>query len=193
MLLLLSLTACSGKTKLESSMEKSSTLDGANTNLNMSAEDTVKSALDALIILNTKQFNKCVNYHYADTRNGVIYKDNILFSDNIDEQNKELIKEIVSNISYKIKKTTESGDTATVELQIINRDFSNLCSGLISETLSGEENKLIELVKNTKQKKEYEITLSLAKSNNLWRINMNKEFANAILGGINYMDFIFNS
>lgn len=161
-------------------------LTSMNSSTNLSAEDTVKSALDALIKLDVKKFNEHINYKNTEIKGGMIFKDNVLFSDDIDGEDKSFIKGFVSNLSYEIVKSKMKENEASVKIKITNRDFSNLLKHLISESVSDEEceNKLLQLMNGTTNNKTFEVTLSLYKNSNQWKINMNTDLFNAITGGM---------
>lgn len=154
---------------------------------NLSPQDTVETALNSLIALDTKNFNKYINYDVKKTNNLIVVKGNKLFGDNLDEEGKELMGSIISKFSYKIIETKENENEATVKMLITNRDLSDIyerfVSASLAETTTNEEVSLIDLINDTDKLLQFEVDLSLEKHDKGWKINMNKEFANAICGG----------
>lgn len=160
---------------------------------NRSPIETVESAFGALTSLNTREFNEYIKYE--DTvRNGIKFKNNVLFGDNIHGESKDYMESIVSKLSYKILHSEEKENTATVKVQITNLDLSDIDKRLEDEAFNensrNEDNLLISLIRSTDKTKEYDVTLSLEKSDERWKIKMTKEFAKAIYGGM--PSFIYN-
>ncbi|WP_315122126.1 hypothetical protein [uncultured Clostridium sp.] len=153
---------------------------------NLSPQDTVETALNSLIALDTKNFNKYINYDVKKTNSLIVVKGNKLFGDNLDEEGKELVGSMVSKFSYKIIETKENENEATVKILLTNRDLSDiyerLASASLAETATDQEVSLIDLINDTDKLLQFEVDLSLKKQDKGWKINMNKEFANAICG-----------
>ncbi|MBU5483778.1 hypothetical protein KQI86_05500 [Clostridium sp. MSJ-11] len=154
---------------------------------NLSPEDTVETALNSLISLDTKNFNKYINYDVKKTNNLIVVKGNKLFGDNLDEEGKELVGSMVSKFSYEVIETKENENEATVKILLTNRDLSDiyerLTSASLAETATNQEVSLIDLINDTDKLLQFEVDLLLKKQDKGWKINMSKEFANAICGG----------
>ena len=173
-LILLLLPACSfighPKTNAEQSTASSAVIQ------NSTPEDTVKSAFDALISLDFQTFNRYLDSS-GTTKNGVLVKDNKPFGDHPDQ----VAKSMVSGFSYKIIGTKEQGNTATVQVQITNKDLSNVLSSIIN---AKNEEKTAEIINGIQTKKQFNVSLPLKKDETGWKIEMTKELANAITGGL---------
>jgi hypothetical protein len=143
---------------------------------NGTPEETVKNAFDALISLDFQTFNRYLD-NSDTTENGVHYKDNKLFGDSSDQ----VAKSIVSGLSYKIVSTKEQGSTATVQVQITNKDLSGVLSSLVN---AKNEEKTADIINGIQTKKQFDVSLPLKKEETGWKIEMTKELVNAITGGL---------
>jgi Pyruvate/2-oxoacid:ferredoxin oxidoreductase gamma subunit len=174
--------ACSPKTGISQ--------DGTVTSISLkngTPKETVKNALDALIALDTKTFNQYLD-DSGKTEGGVVFKDNKLFGDEPDEDGKKFVKSILSGISYKIVDVKEQGSSAVVQVQITNKDLSGALSTLVKKQGDKE---LADVINGIQEKKNFDVALPLKKSDTGWKIEMTKEFTNAIMGGA-FSDGIFN-
>lgn len=181
------LVACSRQKEVNNKKEITQETSIVHSIKNTSPKGTVEAAFDALTSLNTREFNEYIKYE--DTvRNGIMFKNNVLFGDNIDGESKDYMESIVSKLSYKILNIEEKENTATIEVQITNRDLSDINKRLEEEVLKenskNEDNLLISLIRSTDKTKKYDATLTLEKSDEGWKINMTKEFVKAIDGGM---------
>lgn len=90
----------------------------------------VKMAFDALKEADSNTFNQLVEYvEYSDGI--VLYKDNKMFGNNLDNESKEYIESVFASLTYEIGDVEENGDTATVQIKIINRDLSNIYEDML--------------------------------------------------------------
>ncbi|KAJ52401.1 membrane-associated protein [Clostridium tetanomorphum DSM 665] len=181
------LVACSGQKQVNNKAEITQDTSSINSRKNMSPKETVEAMFNALTSLNIREFNEYIKYE--DTvRNGIKFKNNVLFGDNIDGEGKDYMESIVSKLSYRIIHSEEKENTAKVKVQITNRDLSDIDKRLESEALNetsgDEDNLLISLIRSTNKTKNYDVTLLLEKSDSGWKIKMTKEFARAIYGGM---------
>lgn len=157
-------------------IQKNTESSAASAIHNSTPEETVKSAFDALISLDFQTFNRYLDSS-GTTKNGVLFKDNKLFGDHSDQ----VAKSIVSGFSYQTVGTKEQGDTATVQVQITNKDLSGVLSSLIN---SKSEGKTAEMIDGIQAKKQFDVSLPLKKDGTGWKIEMTKELADAITGGL---------
>lgn len=187
------LMACGGQKENKDTKQVTENTSIVHSTKNISPIDVVEAAFNALTSLNTREFNEYIKY--ADTiRNGIVFKDNVIFGDNLDCESKDYIESIVSKLSYEIIYNEEQENTATIKVQITNRDLSDinkrLEQGTFKEDYGDENNLLISLVRSTDKTKKYDVTLLLEKSDEGWKIKMTKEFAKAICGDM--PSFIYN-
>lgn len=185
--------ACSGQKEVNNKKEITQDTSIVHSTKNTSPKGTVEAAFDALTSLDTREFNEYIKYE--DTvRNGIMFKNNVLFGDNIDGESKDYMEIIVSKLSYKILHSEEKENTATVKVQITNLDLSDIDKRIEEEALKenskNEDNLFTSLIRSTDKMKKYDVTLSLEKSDEGWKINMTKEFARAIYGDM--PSFIYN-
>lgn len=143
---------------------------------NSTPEGTVKNAFDALTSLDFQTFNRYLDRN-GTTENGVLFKDNKLFGDHPDQ----VAKSIVSGFSYKTVSAKEQGNTATVQVQITNKDLSGVLSSLAN---AKNEGKTAQIIDGIQAKKQFDVSLSLKKDETGWKIGMTKELADAITGGL---------
>ncbi|RXM57938.1 hypothetical protein [Clostridium tetani] len=185
--------ACGGQKENKDTKQVTQNTSIVHSTKNISPIDAVEATFNALTSLNTREFNEYIKY--VDTvRNGIMFKDNVIFGDNLDWESKDYIESIVSKLSYKIIHSEEKKNTATIKVQITNRDLSDINRRLEQETFKedhGDENNLlISLIRSTDKTKKYDVTLLLEKSDEGWKIKMTKEFAKAICGDM--PSFIYN-
>ncbi|WP_027622945.1 hypothetical protein [Clostridium lundense] len=185
--------ACSGQKQVNNKKEITQDTSIVHSTKNTSPKGTVEAAFDALTSLNTREFNEYIKY--KDTvKNGIMFKNNVLFGDNIHGESKDYMEIIVSKLSYKILHSEEKENTATVKVQITNLDLSDIDKRIEEEALKenskNEDNLFTSLIRSTDKMKKYDVTLSLEKSDERWKINMTKEFARAIYGDM--PSFIYN-
>ncbi|WP_164968333.1 hypothetical protein [Clostridium tetani] len=185
--------ACGGQKENKDTKQVTQNTAIVHSTKNISPIDAVEATFNALTSLNTREFNEYIKY--VDTvRNGIMFKDNVLFGDNLDWESKDYIESIISKLSYKIIHSEEKKNTATIKVQITNRDLSDINRRLEQETFKedyeNENNLLISLIRSTDKTKKYDVTLLLEKSDKGWKIKMTKEFAKAICGDM--PSFIYN-
>lgn len=148
----------------------------------MSPEETVFTAFEALKNENFKEFNKLVDYK-TERHGAFVFKDNKLFGDNLDSDDKEFLDNLFLNFSYKVKSSKTTKDTATVQVQITNRDFSNALKNIIYYAHTNKP--LIEAIKNTDSNvTTSDLEILLKRTNGMWKIQMNTDLTKAISGGL---------
>ena len=172
-LLSLLLSAC-GK----SSSAVSQTMAAAS---DATPKQTVETALDALKRADTNVYNSLIQY--VEEKDGaVVYKDNKIFGDKLDQEEKEFVTSIFEDFSYKIGDVKENGDTATVPIQITNRDLSNVWKDILR--YRDADNPMTEAVKNSDHKLVTVNTeITLKKTNGAWMVQMNHTLINSLCGG----------
>lgn len=150
----------------------------------LSPQETVDKAFGAMLKLDGKTFGQYIQ-NDGKTDKGIVYKDNKLFGDNEDDHGKELIKSIVSKFSYKVISSSEQGDSATVKVQITNRDLSGVLKQLITAGVKGnvDESTLVELINKTDKTKQFDVDIKLKYQDDQWKIDMTQDLLNAIAGG----------
>lgn len=112
------------------------------------------------------------------------------------EYNAETQRLFFDKISWKVKKVTEEDDTATVEVEITNKDFKTIISNYMQKVLklalSGEditeegiENYFVEELKNDQvQTTTQTKTIQLIKEDKKWKVVSNDELIDSLLPGL---------
>ncbi|ADK16880.1 hypothetical protein D9O40_12615 [Clostridium autoethanogenum] len=144
----------------------------------ISPKQTIQIAFEALKNGDSKKFNQFIQYN--DRREGVfVYKDNKLFGNNLDETEKEFIK----NFSYDIGEVKENGNVTTAQVKITNRDLSNAYKDI--PHYKDADNPLIEAIKNSDNKMvTSNLKITLNKTDGMWKIQMDAALADALCGGL---------
>lgn len=155
----------------------------------LTPQETLETALAALKEADTKTFNSYVIY--PEFRKGpIVYTDNILFGDNVDEEDKKYIQYVTKYMSYEIEDIQEDENMAIIQAKISNRDLNKIKFDMLN--YSDADNPYIEAVKNAEDKQiTSDIKISLQKDGENWKINVDDDFTKAISGGlweINFMD-----
>lgn len=150
----------------------------------LSPKETVDKAFDAMIKLDGKTFEQYIQ-NDGKTDKGIVYKDNKLFGGNMDDNDKELVKSLVSKFSYKVISSNEQGDRATVKVQITNRDLSGIFQQIIIEGTKEDfdDGKLVDLINKTDKTKQFDVDIKLKIQDNQWKIGMTEDLVNALMGG----------
>lgn len=167
----LSLSACSSRTAASQS-------PAVSTN-GLSPEQTVETAFKSLKNCDTQTFNKLIEYK-DEKKGNVLYADNKLFGNSLNESGKKFIGLLFDKFSYKIIKTEQKNDTATVETKITNSDFSSLDIA----KYSGSYNPLFAAMENNESKTvSDDIKLNLVKKDGEWKIQLGESAFSTLCGG----------
>lgn len=148
--------------------------------INNTPELYVENALKALKGLDLKTFNKYV----IEENDGKLTK-----------QNTKLLKEMFQNFDYVIVDSSINGETAIVNVNITNTDFSKVVSEFINNSVentgnsdnNGNNDLLLNLLKDankTEEKTTVELELSLKIVDNVWKINLDDKVINILSGNI---------
>ena len=162
-------------------------------------EKTVEGMLNSLKNGDFESVNKYVNY------DKIANNSEILGSAEMDQETQILL---FDKISWKVLNISKEQDTASVEVEITNKDFEKIISNYTQEALkiafSGESfteveqmNKLKEQLKNEEiGTKTVTTTINLNKQNGEWKIQADDNLVNSLLPGlqaaINSLDSIIN-
>ena len=150
-------------------------------------EKTVEGLLNCLKNGDFESANKYINYE--EFRNNID-----ILGNTIDDKETQTL--FFNKLNWKILNINKEDDTAKVEIEITNKDFDKIISNYMEQALriafsgqvfSKEEqiSKLKEELKNEQiLTKTVTTTIELNKENNEWKININEEFINAILPGL---------
>lgn len=162
-------------------------------------EKTVQGMLNSLKNADFGSVNKYVNYEE------IIGKSKMLQNTEMDEETQSLF---FNRLSWKILNISKEETTASVEVEITNKDFEQIISNYTKEALkiafnggsfSKEEqnNKLKQQLKSEDiGTKTVTVTIQLVKQNREWKIQSNEDLINALLPGlqeaINSLKLIIN-
>lgn len=148
----------------------------------ISPKQTIQIAFEALKNGDFKKFNQFIQYN--EQREGVfVYKDNKLFGNNLDGEGKKLIESVFLNFSYDIGEVKENGNVTTAQVQITNRDLSNVHKDILRYT--DADNPLIEAIKNSDNKMiTTNLKITLNKTDGIWKIQMDTALTDALCGGL---------
>lgn len=185
--LMLSLTACGGGESAEkatiNTIEAIKTVD----------KETLSKYMD---------YNELVNINDADNEEDS--QDN--------EDGTEYIGNIFKNMKYKITSSKENGDTAVVSVEITNVDMSNVFTLYIQEAMSlalsqafSEEGQTDEdmdaqmtqlLIDTIEENKATTVTnnvdINLTKVDKQWKVNVDENLQNALMGNLLTVANAFN-
>ena len=162
-------------------------------------EKTVEGMLNSLKNADFESVNKYVNYEE------IVNESEMLQNSEMDEETQSLL---FDKLAWKILNISKEENTASVEVEITNKDFDQIISNYTQEALriafSGESftqeeqnNKLKEQLKNEEiGTKTVTTTIQLVKQDNEWKIQADESLVNALLPGlqeaINSLNSIIN-
>ena len=162
-------------------------------------EKTVEGMLNSLKNADFESVNKYVNY------DEIVNESEMLQNTEMDEEAQSLL---FNKLAWKISNISKEENTASVEVEITNKDFNQIISNYTQEALriafSGESftqeeqnNKLKEQLKNEEiGTKTVTTTIQLVKQDNEWKIQADESLVNALLPGlqeaINSLNSIIN-
>ena len=162
-------------------------------------EKTVEGMLNSLKNADFESVNKYVNY------NEIVNESDMLQNSEIDEETQSLL---FNKLTWKILNIAKEENTASVEVEITNKDFDKIISNYTQEALriafSGESftqeeqnNKLKEQLKNEEiGTKIVTTTIQLVKQDGEWKVQADENLVNALLPGlqeaINSLNSIIN-
>ena len=162
-------------------------------------EKTVEGMLNSLKNADFESVNKYVNYEE------IVNESEMLQNSEMDEETQSLL---FDKLAWKILNISKEENTASVEVEITNKDFDQIISNYTQEALriafSGESftqeeqnNKLKEQLKNEEiGTKTVTTTIQLVKQDNEWKIQAEESLVNALLPGlqeaINSLNSIIN-
>lgn len=151
-------------------------------------ENAVNGMMNSLKSGDFEKVNEFVNY------NEIINDSEITDSDNLNEQAQELL---FDKLSWKINKITKEGDTASVEIQVTNKNFKTIIANYMQKALktafSGGEfnesemtNYLLEELRNEQVETTTETkTIKVQKQDNDWKVEVDTELIDSLLPGLN--------
>ena len=162
-------------------------------------EKTVEGMLNSLKNADFESVNKYVNYEE------IVNESEMLQNSEMDEETQSLL---FDKLAWKILNISKEENTASVEVEITNKDFDQIISNYTQEALriafSGESftqeeqnNKLKEQLKNEEiGTKTVTTTIQLVKQDKEWKIQADESLVNALLPGlqeaINSLNSIIN-
>ena len=162
-------------------------------------EKTVEGMLNSLKNADFTGINKYVNY------NEIVNESDMLQNSEMDEETQSLL---FNKLTWKILNIAKEENTASVEVEITNKDFDKIISNYTQEALriafSGESftqeeqnNKLKEQLKNEEiGTKTVTTTIQLIKQDGEWKVQADESLVNALLPGlqeaINSLNAIIN-
>ena len=162
-------------------------------------EKTVEGMLNSLKNADFESVNKYVNY------DEIVNASEMLQNTEMDEEAQSLL---FNKLAWKISNISKEENTASVEVEITNKDFNQIISNYKQEALriafSGESfteevqnNKLKEQLKNEEiGTKTITTTIQLEKQDGEWKVQADESLVNALLPGlqeaINSLNAIIN-
>ena len=162
-------------------------------------EKTVEGMLNSLKNADFESVNKYVNYEE------IVNESEMLQNSEMDEETQSLL---FDKLTWKISNISKEENTASVEVEITNKDFNQIISNYKQEALriafSGESfteevqnNKLKEQLKNEEiGTKTITTTIQLEKQDGEWKVQADESLVNALLPGlqeaINSLNAIIN-
>ena len=162
-------------------------------------EKTVEGMLNSLKNADFESVNKYVNYE------DIVNESEMLQNSEMDEETQSLL---FDKLTWKILNISKEENTASVEVEITNKDFDQIISNYKQEALriafSGESfteedqnNKLKEQLKNEEiGTKTVTTTIQLVKQDGEWKVQADESLVNALLPGlqeaINSLNSIIN-
>lgn len=151
-------------------------------------EQAVKGALDAIKKADKAQASKYIDY------------DTLMQSgeENNDAESEEMVKLIFTNLSYNIISSSVNEDKATVKVEITNTDVSKVFEEFMPEMVTLAFSGLNEEQMNVKSMEIFKeligregnqtvtdtIDIALEKKDNTWKVNLDDDAIDAILGGM---------
>ena len=162
-------------------------------------EKTVDGMLNSLKNGDFESVNKYVNY------DEIVNESDMLGSSEMDEETQSLL---FDKLNWKILNISKEEDTASVEVEITNKDFNKIISNYTQEALkiafSGasfteeeQNNKLKEQLKNEEiGTKTVTTTVQVIKQDGKWKVQVDDSLVNSLLPGlqeaINSLNSIIN-
>ena len=162
-------------------------------------EKSVEGMLNSLKNADFESVNKYVNYEE------IVNESEMLQNSEMDEETQSLL---FDKLTWKILNISKEDNTASVEVEITNKDFNQIITNYTQEALriafSGESftqeeqnNKLKEQLKNEGiGTKRVTTTIQLVKQDGEWKVQADKSLVNALLPGlqeaINSLNSIIN-
>ena len=160
-----------------------------------SPEQAVTNAIEAIKEMDHEELSKYIEY------DELVNTDD---STELTDQEEEQAKSIFKNLEYEIKSSIEDGDTAVVNADITNIDMGVVFSEMFMEMFSRAfedafssdpmteeetDEMMLNLMADLMEKhKDTTVTntvsIKLNKVNNQWKIEMNDEFQNALMGNL---------
>lgn len=158
------------------------------------ASQAMSEAMDAIKVAD---YDKVKEYLGTDSPLG----DEESPAEDYDGLTKDQLAAFFENLSYKILSSSEDKQTATVEIEITNKDmqavFDNYLSAAVemflsedSEDLTEEEQAakvadiLITLIEEQEDYVTSTVTVDMSYTDGKWTIDSNPDFVNAIMGGL---------
>ena len=150
-------------------------------------EKTVEGMLNSLKNADFESVNKYVNYEE------IVNESEMLQNSEMDEETQSLL---FDKLAWKILNISKEENTASVEVEITNKDFDQIISNYTKEALkiafNGESftqeeqnNKLKEQLKNEEiGTKTVTTTIQLTKQGREWKIQPDESLINALLPGL---------
>jgi hypothetical protein len=160
-----------------------------------SPEQAVTNAIEAIKEMDQEELSKYIEY------DDLVNTDD---STELTEQEEEQAKSIFKNLEYEIKTSDEDGDTAVVNADITNIDMGVVFSEMFMEMFSRAfedafssdpmteeetDEMMLNLMADLMEKhKDTTVTntvsIKLNKVDNQWKIEMDDEFQNALMGNL---------
>lgn len=112
------------------------------------------------------------------------------------EEDKEMQKLFYNGLEWKILKSTENGNTATVEVEVTNKNFKTIMTNYVQQVFkmafSGQEINndeiekylIEELKKEDVEKSTSTQVINLNKVDGKWKVNVDENLRNAVLPGL---------
>ena len=150
-------------------------------------EKTVEGMLNSLKNADFESVNKYVNYEE------IVNESEMLQNSEMDEETQSLL---FDKLTWKILNISKEENTASVEIEITNKDFDQIISNYTKEALkiafNGESftqeeqnNKLKEQLKNEEiGTKTVTTTIQLTKNEGEWKVQPDESLVNALLPGL---------
>ena len=150
-------------------------------------EKSVEGMLNSLKNADFESVNKYVNYEE------IVNESDMLQNSEMDEETQSLL---FDKLTWKILNISKEGNTASVEVEITNKDFGQIISNYTKEALkiafNGESftqeeqnNKLKEQLKNEEiGTKTVTTTIQLVKQDREWKVQADESLVNALLPGL---------
>ena len=150
-------------------------------------EKSVEGMLNSLKNADFESVNKYVNYEE------IVNESEMLQNSDMDEETQSLL---FDKLTWKILNISKEENTASVEVEITNKDFNQIISNYTQEALriafSGESftqeeqnNKLKEQLKNEEiGTKTVTTTIQLVKQDREWKVQPDESLVNALLPGL---------